>query len=400
MLLKVLVQHTYRRRSSCVSHFDRHDMSGCMYDDREKDMIQEMNNIKRRRRFFKSGLSTYEELYSRNNTGRRLGRLTLHLQLNQEQPAITLLLSSRRNQSLPIKTSSSDLAVSSSFSSNEMILRPSMITDSESFSFFEHRFKDSLSCNPSIELTEALSAANTSLPQEKTTSPSHEENRSGSSDDDIQEYQKRYQPGNVSQDEFKHHRTLVDDDEIIPMMKAHDEDEEIPLLTFNIPDIAHEARHHHHRPRNEDDASRSCSRSINRTMSSFESKHIRDSFDTALRSGAFQSTVTTHNMPRVVPFPGSFKANRSRSRIRVVGKPKVFTMTLAQRLREAKMRIPVEFQSEVTKKDARHRAINARAQKSVRFALDDNQVFLFESEFEVCDELSAQYDDDEPSTII
>ncbi|RHY92487.1 hypothetical protein DYB35_000583 [Aphanomyces astaci] len=48
----------------------------------------------RRRRFFKSGLSTYEEVYSRNATGRRLGRCSLHVKLNTGQPTITLLLSS------------------------------------------------------------------------------------------------------------------------------------------------------------------------------------------------------------------------------------------------------------------------------------------------------------------
>ncbi|RHY35136.1 hypothetical protein DYB32_000390 [Aphanomyces invadans] len=42
----------------------------------------------RRRRFFKSGLSTYEEMYSRNATGRRLGRYSLQGKLKADRPTI------------------------------------------------------------------------------------------------------------------------------------------------------------------------------------------------------------------------------------------------------------------------------------------------------------------------
>ncbi|OQR93165.1 hypothetical protein THRCLA_08524 [Thraustotheca clavata] len=116
-----------------------------MYDEMEDELL--MWARFRRRRFVKSGLSTYEEFYSRNDMGRRLGRYSLHYRLNQERPTITILLTNKpstrgRVQSAPKqlerRTRSSSLDANWRVSKCGDVMRPKQIADPD-FSFFKHR---------------------------------------------------------------------------------------------------------------------------------------------------------------------------------------------------------------------------------------------------------------------
>ncbi|CAK4080959.1 unnamed protein product [Aphanomyces euteiches] len=138
------------------------------YDDDDEEEMESQPTVQRRR-FFKSGLSTYEEFYSRNETGRRLGRYSLHVKLNTERPTITLLLSNQHvDSAMPCEDDENEVATmpkrrqrcssdpevmdaTGSFkgrshsddifaraSSFPEVVRPKAIT-TERFSFFRHR---------------------------------------------------------------------------------------------------------------------------------------------------------------------------------------------------------------------------------------------------------------------
>ncbi|KAF0711787.1 Aste57867_5045 [Aphanomyces stellatus] len=166
--------------------------------DYKEDTIESPPNS-RRRRFFKSGLSTYEEFYSRNETGRRLGRYTLHVKLNSERPTMTLLLSNNNpidplslldddddlapstprlraasesgtsdtlesNQDNDLKLRSSSFDIPARPSALPEVLRPKAIA-TERFSFFRHR---SL---PKMQYDETRSTEPVVVKDEPTMSP-------------------------------------------------------------------------------------------------------------------------------------------------------------------------------------------------------------------------------------
>ncbi|EQC31404.1 hypothetical protein SDRG_11005 [Saprolegnia diclina VS20] len=352
----------------------------------------------RRRRFFKSGLSTYEEYYSRNETGRRLGRFSLHMRLNEERPTITILLGNRSSRSRPSvvrpttetprRVRSSSLDANWRVSKCGDVLRPKLLAD-PNFSFFQHR---SISKVPRQEQTreptgtQSLLSRPTSMPD--VTMPSPQQLRRHCSSPEVffdaQEPPLEYQEAdNVRSSTPEDPRPS---DERRPSDYGEGDDEPSPLYGDTQEDAG--------RFRSSDATYRPSD------LDKFRPSGMRESsFSSNYNPVTIRNSVT-HNV-NVVAFLGGFKGSSNRRSTRSSldqrpsfdsyrlkrskkTSPSVPDTSFGKRLRDARNRIPPEFRDDLPIAPVLVQK-PPRVKKSVQFRAE-NEVFVFEKQDPIDDD--------------
>ncbi|OQR96981.1 hypothetical protein ACHHYP_12887 [Achlya hypogyna] len=326
----------------------------------------------RRRRFFKSGLSTYEEFYSRNETGRRLGRFSLHMRLNEERPTISILVGkaqarpSHRPSASERRGRSNSLDASWRVSKCGDIVRPKLLADSN-FSFFKHRSLSRVPVEDQTRSPSSLLSRPMSMPDVTMPKPALLRRATSSPESlEVAEFQEADSVRPSTPESMRESDYGEADDEPSPLYR----DEATDAGRFRSSDAFRASDLDKFRPSGMRESSFS---------STYTPVAIRNSVNNNVNVvaflGGYRSSAGRRSQRSSLDQRPSFDSYRmKRSKKTVLSPPDT---SFGKRLRDARNRIPLEFRDDLA--IAPPMAKPKKQKKSVQFR-PENEVFVFEKQ--------------------